>query len=333
LNRCGFVFHLAGVNRPRENGEYERGNVGSLAQVLSEIERKEKKPLVILASSIQAGMNHPYGRSKLKAEQILSEYSRRTAAPVCIFRLPGVFGKWCRPDYNSVVATFCHNSARDLPIVIADPDKELELVHIDDVVAAFLAVMDGDVKPGTDGFCHAGPVHRITVGRLARVVQEFQASRRYSLVPDFSDPLTRRLYSTYVSYLPTDRFAYPLARRDDSRGSLAEVLKSAPFGQIFISRTLPGAVRGNHYHDRKVEKFIVLEGEAVIRFRPVQGRDILEYPVSGRDFRVVDIPPGYTHSIENIGPTDLVVLFWACEPYDPSDADTFALDVGKRESA
>lgn len=331
LDDCDVVFHLAGVNRPTDDREFEKGNVGSLATVLSELEHRQKHPLIILTSSRQAAADHPYGRSKLKAEQLLSEFATRTNTRMGIFRLPGIFGKWCQPHYNSVVATFCHDIARDLPIEISDPAKELELVHIDAVVAAFLNVLSGQGNPRADGFYYVEPVYRITIGHLAQKIREFRESRRSLVLPDFSDHFIRCLYSTYITYLPTDDFAYPLDRRDDARGTLAEVLKSSCSGQIFISRTRPGAVRGNHYHDAKVEKFAVLEGKAVIRFRQVQGHDVLEYPVSGSEFRVVDIPPGYTHSIENIGPSDLIVLFWANQPFDPLDTDTFALEVRKGE--
>ena len=329
LFNCDAVFHLAGVNRPKDMDEFEKGNVGSLEFLLAELEDKKKKPLVVLASSRQAVLDNPYGRSKLKAERLLLDFARRTGTLVRIFRLPGVFGKWCRPNYNSVVATFCYNIAHGLPIVIADPAVELDLVHIDDVIMSFLEILNGHGRVDPDGFNLVDPVFNITVGQLAHLIKDFHESRQELTVPDFSDHFTRCLFSTYVSYLPTDNFAYALKQHADSRGVLAEIFKSGCFGQIFISRTAAGAIRGDHYHDTKVEKFFVLEGEALIRFRDIQCDDVIEYKISGEEFRVIDIPPGYTHNIKNIGSTALVVLFWAFEPFDPRREDTFPLPVRK----
>ena len=251
----------------------------------------------------------------------------KTGASVFVFRLPGVFGKWCRPNYNSVVATFCHNIARDLPIAISDPAREIELVYIDDVVRAFIDIMDGRLPASEGKYFIAEPTYRISLGVLAKTIQSFRDSRVSLALPDMSDPLIRALYATYVSYLPADTFAYALNQRIDPRGELAELLKSHHIGQIFVSRTRPGITRGNHYHDTKVEKFLVLEGNAMIRFRHIMAGDVIEYPVSGCEFRVVDIPPGYTHSIENVGKTDLIVLFWADEVFNPDMPDTFGMDV------
>ena len=257
---------------------------------------------------------------------------KKTGAPIGILRLPGVFGKWCRPNYNSVVATFCHNIAHGLPITISDPAIGLDVIHIDDVVKCILDTLAGESRVGSDGFFHAEPQFHISLGDLARKLRDFHADRQTLIVPDLSDHFTRCLYSTYVSYLPADGFSHALERREDARGALAEILKSRSFGQIFISRTRPGVERGNHYHDTKVEKFAVLDGEAVIRFRDIRGDEMIEYPVSGQEFKVLDIPPGYTHSIENVGSTELIVLFWAYEPYDPGRPDTFPLPVRKERT-
>jgi len=276
---------------------------------------------------MQALLDNPYGVSKRQAEEEVFAFGEETGAQIAVFRLPGVFGKWCRPNYNSVVATFCHNIALDLPISISDPAKEIELVYIDDVVRAFINVMDG-MPPVTEGkYCQAKPTYRITLGALAQTIRGFRESRVSLTVPDVSDPLVHALYATYISYLPKDAFAYALTQRTDPRGELAELLKSPRIGQIFVSRTRPGITRGHHYHDTKVEKFVVLEGDAVIRFRHILCGDVIEYPVSGREFRVVDIPPGYTHSIENAGQNDLIVLFWADEIFDPNVPDTFGMTV------
>ena len=325
------IFHLAGVNRPSITEDFFHGNVDLTAGICEVLRRSGRHPTLVFSSSIQAALDNPYGRSKRQAEEVILSFGAQTGAKVAVFRLPGVFGKWCRPNYNSVVATFCHNIANQLPISIKDPTRELELVHIDDVVAAFLGILDRQSRAGTDGFYGIEPIFKVAVDCLAQMILEFRQSRRDLITPDLSDPFLRRLFSTYISYLPTDDLAYSLDLHEDARGSLAEVLKSPYFGQIFVSRTRPGVVRGNHYHNRKVEKFAVLEGEAIIRFRHIQGEDVIEYRISGREFRVVDIPPGYTHSIENIGESDLIVLFWASEPLEPSEPDTYPLSVRKVE--
>jgi UDP-2-acetamido-2,6-beta-L-arabino-hexul-4-ose reductase len=332
---AGVVFHLAGVNRPEHaerDDEFAEGNVGSVASLLaaiaqcSEADRRFARPLIVLASSTQAARDNPYGRSKLAAERALEAYAGRTGAPVVIYRLPGVFGKWCRPNYNSVVATFCHNIARDLPIAISDPSHVVQLVHVDDVVARFLTHLDGPAGAGV-ARGEAGPVFTVSLGDLADRLRGFRAMRDTLLVADASDPLTRRLFGTYTSYIPPGDLAYGLAQRADARGALAELLKSPRFGQMFVSRTHPGVTRGNHYHDLKVEKFCVLEGDAVVRFRSVLGDEVIEHRVSGTDFKVVDIPPGMTHSIENVGSVEMIVLFWASEILDPQRPDTHPAEV------
>jgi len=325
------VFHLAGVNRPEREGDFLTGNVGSLDAVFAAIDQLQAadqsgaRPLIVLSSSTQANHDNPYGRSKLAAEHALEMYAARTGTPAVIYRLPGVFGKWCRPDYNSVVATFCHNIARDLPIAISDPARVVELVHVDDVVAEFMTHLEGRAVGVTRG--EVRPAFTASLGDLADRIRGFRAMRQTLLVADASDPFTRRLLGTYVSYLPPGDLAYPLEQRIDARGTLAELLKSPHFGQMFVSRTNPGFTRGNHYHDIKVEKFCVLEGEAVIRFRPILGDEVTEHRVAGTDFKVVDIPPGMTHNIENVGHTEMIVLFWASEILDPQRPDAHYVEV------
>jgi UDP-2-acetamido-2,6-beta-L-arabino-hexul-4-ose reductase len=327
IAKADVIYHLAGVNRPERVEEFTEGNFDLTRQICDALRQLGRTPFLVLSSSTQAGLDNPYGLSKLQAEKAVFDFGRETGASVFVFRLHGVFGKWCRPNYNSVVATFCHNIARDLPIAISDPAREIELVYIDDVVRAFIDIMDGRLPVSDGKYCSAEPMYRITLGALAETIRGFRKSRNSLALPDMSDPFTRALYATYLSYLPVDSFAYPLTQRTDLRGELAELLKSPHIGQIFVSRTRPGIMRGNHYHDTKVEKFIVFEGDAVIRFRHILGGDVIEYPVSGREFRVVDIPPGYTHSIENIGQNDLIVLFWANEIFDPNIPDTFGMTV------
>jgi UDP-2-acetamido-2,6-beta-L-arabino-hexul-4-ose reductase len=327
LAKTDVICHLAGVNRPERVEEFRSGNFELTRQICDALQRLGRTPLLLLSSSIQAALDNPYGLSKLQAEVAAFDFGGNTGASVFVFRLPSVFGKWCRPNYNSVVATFCHNIARDLPIAISDPAREIELVYIDDVVCAFIGVMDSR-QPVSDGrYCLVEPTHRVSLGALAETIQGFRDSRVSLALPAINDPFVRSLYSTYLSYLPTDSFGYALTQKTDLRGELAELLKSPYIGQIFVSRTRPGITRGNHYHDTKVEKFLVLEGDAVVRFRHVLGGDVIEYPVSGREFRVIDIPPGYTHSIENSGQNDLIVLFWAAEIFNPDIPDTFGMAV------
>jgi UDP-2-acetamido-2,6-beta-L-arabino-hexul-4-ose reductase len=325
------VFHLAGVNRPEHDDEFVAGNVGSLRTLLQALDQQcaieptAAPPIVVLSSSTQATQDNAYGRSKLASEQALEAYAARTGTPAVIYRLAGVFGKWCRPNYNSVVATFCHNIARDLPITISNPANVVELVHSDDVVAQFLTHLEARIV----GVIRAEvrPVFTITLGELAERIRGFRAMRRTLLVPDTGDAFTRRLLGTYMSYLPPDDLASPLEQRTDARGTLAELLRSPHFGQMFVSRTHPGITRGNHVHDMKVEKFCVLEGDAIIRFRTILDDEITEYRVSGRDFKVVDIPPGMTHNIQNVGSTEMIVLFWASEILDQQRPDTHYLEV------
>ena len=327
LRKTDVVFHLAGINRPERVEEYEEGNHLFTKELCTILEEASRTPLVVFSSSIQVELDNPYGKSKLRAEETLRDWSKRTGARVAIFRLKNVFGKWCRPNYNSVVATFCHNIATGLPISISDPAKNIELVYIDDAISAFLDCLD---RPHNEcEYRDVSPSFVVILEDLARNIEMFRDSRHSLFLPDFSDPFIKRLYATYISYLKENEFAYQLMIREDARGELAEFLKQDYFGQLFISRTKSGITRGNHFHHTKVEKFLVVEGDAVVRFRKIDGTDIIEYRVSGKDFKVVDIPPGYTHSIENVGRGELITLFWAGEVFDPKDSDTYPLDVVK----
>ena len=326
LLKADIIFHLAGVNRPNDEGEFISGNAGLTKYITSFLAHENKTPKIIFTSSIQAALNNPYGRSKKMAEDDVLAFHQKTGAAVAVYRLPGVFGKWSQPNYNTVVATFCHNIARGLEISISDPDHELELVYIDDVVAEFLSHLD-------DGFakdrqrCVIARTFRITLGELAERIRELHAVRQTLLIPDLSDDLTKCLYATYLSFLPEDDFAYPVKMFTDERGWLFELIKSEQFGQIFVSRTRPGISRGDHYHDTKVEKFCVIQGKGLIRFRKIDSREVLEYQVAEDMIKVVDIPPGYTHSIENTGTEEMICLFWANQIFNPEKADTHFLKV------
>ncbi len=338
LVEADFIVHLAGVNRPQSVDEFTITNVDLTARMCERLLEQGRSVPILLSSSIQAEIDNPYGVSKRQAEEVVAEYAERSGAPVITYRLTNVFGKWCRPNYNSVVATFCHNIARDLPITISDPTHEIDFIHVDDVVQAFIGEIRerrSEVRRQTTEveYREVSPSYRVSLGRLADLVRSFRESRKSLIVPDFCDDFTHVLYGTYLSYLETDDFAYDLEQRCDPRGCLAEFVKSEPFGQVFVSRTKPGITRGNHFHHTKTEKFLVLEGEAIIRFRHIGDRmsevskDVVEYRVSGSDFRVMDIPPGYTHSIENIGESVLVTLFWASEIFEPEHMDTIWEDV------
>jgi UDP-2-acetamido-2,6-beta-L-arabino-hexul-4-ose reductase len=327
LQSCEAIIHLAGTNRPRESESFEDGNVGSLASILEGIERRGRNLLIIFSSSTQALLDNPYGRSKKKAEDLLLSYVDRTGTTARIFRLPGVFGKWCRPNYNSVVATFCHNIANNMPIQISDPDREIEIVHVDDVIAKLLTLLSPRGTVQGTAFVDVKPTFRVKLGDLAEKLQAFHSCRESLAQPNLEAPFDSRLFGTYMSYLSEDSLAYDLPQKKDHRGALVELLKLAGHGQIFISRTGPGITRGNHYHDLKVEKFVVLEGEAIIRLRHMVTGAVVEYPVKGREMRVVDIPPGWIHSMENVGAGELIVLFWSSEVFDPTRPDTYAAEV------
>lgn len=325
--KAEFVFHFAGVNRPTDPADFDKINAKLTEELCGLVDRAGKKAVVVLASSSQALLDNAYGVSKRHAEMAVEQFAQKGGRAV-IFRLPNVFGPGCRPNYNSAVATFAHNTARSLPIEVHDPGRELTLVYVHDVARAMVDVMTEPRQPCVLVYSEVSPVARTTLQELVDTLAGFRNSRANAIVPAVSDDFGRKLYATYLSYLKPDDFGYTLSMRSDDRGSLAEFLKSQMAGQLFISRTRPGAVRGNHYHHTKTEKFFVVEGEGIIRFRRVDGTGkILEYPVSGSDFRVVDIPPDYTHSIENVGKGEMVVLFWASEIFDPESPDTFALKV------
>ena len=321
-----FVFHLAGVNRPTDPADFQKGNAGFTRQLLTLLKERGKRPPVLLSSSIQAALENPYGQSKLSAEQTVADYGRETGSAVYLYRLPNVFGKWSRPNYNSAVATFCHNVARGLPITVNDPSVTLRLVYIDDVVEEFLRAMEG--QPCREGeWCAVRPVHEVNLGHMAELIQSFPALRDSLTAPDQSDPLVKKLYATYLSFLPPEDFSRPTVTHADQRGSFTELLHMGSRGQVSLNVSKPHITKGDHWHQTKHEKFIVLQGEGVIRFRKVGDSTVIAYKVSGENLTVVDIPTGYTHSIENTGDTDMLTLMWANEVFDPAHPDTLRLPV------
>lgn len=326
LSVADVVFHLAGVNRPDNPDDFHTGNTGFLEDICRKLSDLNRNPKIVLSSSIQALLDNPYGVSKRKAEEVLRHYAEKTSAPCVVYRYKNLFGKWCRPNYNSVTATFCHNIANDLPIQISNHTHEIELTYIDDVVSALIQ----EIHESGKGFRFAGelPSTRVSLGDLASLITSFRDIRTRLFLPDYSNPFVRALYATYLSYLPGSNLSYGLDIKTDERGSLAEFIKAPGFGQIFISHTKPGVTRGHHYHHTKTEKFMVVYGEGVIRFRQIHGADVIEYPVKGEEYRVLDIPPGYTHSIENTGTGDMVTLFWASEVFNLEKPDTFFEKVG-----
>ncbi len=327
--RAAFVFHLAGVNRPKDPAEFYAGNRGFTEHLLGLLAAAGNACGVAVTSSTQAELDNDYGHSKREAEELVFAHRDATGAPVYVFRLPGVFGKWCRPNYNSVVATFCHNAANGLPLQVRDPAYALPLVYVDDVVRCLIDTMDGlaaadrSVRP----ICRVQPVYETTLGFLAETITSFAENRTKLAVADMADPLTGALYSTWLSYLPTDAFSYPLKMNCDARGSFTEFLRTSNAGQVSVNISRPGIVKGNHWHHSKNEKFLVVSGRGVIRFRRLDSDEVIEYHVSGEKLEVVDIPTGYTHNIENLGDTDMVTVMWANEPFDPRKPDTWFLPV------
>jgi UDP-2-acetamido-2,6-beta-L-arabino-hexul-4-ose reductase len=330
LREADIIYHLAGVNRPQNVEEFASGNTGLTQTIVSLLAEYGRKPAIVMSSSTQAELDNPYGVSKRAAEDAVFAYSRETGAPTYVFRFTNVFGKWSRPNYNSVVSTFCHNIAHDLSITISDPSRKMELVYIDDIVAEFVKILDCSI-PESLSWRTITPTYRITLQELADKIFQFHDIRKTLVIPDLSDDFTRKLHATYLSYLDKEDFSYPLDIKTDSRGALAELIKSEQFGQMFVSRTHGHITRGNHYHDTKIEKFCVLQGEAVIRFRHVLNSEVIEYRVSGNKWEVIDIPPGYTHNIENLSDGEMLVLFWANQIFDPEKPDTYFVPVVREE--
>lgn len=329
LQSVDFVFHLAGVNRPQDPQEFVSGNVDltqALCRDVGAVAAVTGKLIpIIYTSSAQAGRANPYGQSKLGAEDALLAVALNHQVPVHIFRLPNVFGKWCKPNYNSAVATFCHNIARNLPIQVNDPAALVTLVYVDDVIERFVQLMDGaDAAVDAYGFASVAPQHTTTVGELARQIQVFKDSRDTLMTEHVGTGLVRALYSTYVSYLPVELFAYTVPQHADPRGVFVEMLKTPDAGQFSYFTAHPGITRGGHYHHSKTEKFLVIKGQARFKFRHMQTGQAHELLTSGEKAEIVETVPGWTHDITNIGVDELVVMLWANEVFDRARPDTFA---------
>ncbi|OOY22036.1 capsular biosynthesis protein [Thioclava sp. DLFJ5-1] len=329
LAEADVVIHLAGENRPKDERAFDEINAGLTVKLCDAIQREfdtsGRHVALLLASSIQAECDTPYGRSKLAAEQAVRALAQETKNPAIVFRLPGVFGKWGRPNYNSVVATFCHNIARGLPIRIDDPDASLRLAYIDDVLNAFLSALKSP-EPGFY-FADVDPTYVTTVGELAALLQAFETSRAKLRTERVGTGLVRALYATYLSYLPEDRFAYDIPQHGDERGVFVEMLKTPDCGQFSYFTANPGVTRGGHYHHTKSEKFLVIKGEALFRFRHILSGEKLEIRTSNDKPRVVETIPGWSHDITNIGEGELVVMLWANEVFDRQHPDTIASKV------
>lgn len=324
-----FVFNLAGVNRPKDPAEFMKGNFGFASLLLDTLKRHHNTCPVMISSSIQALLDNPYGESKRAGEKLLFDYAEATGARVLVYRFPNVFGKWCRPNYNSAVATFCNNIANDLPITVNDPSVKMHLVYIDDVVDELIGALSG--KEHHNGlFCEVPVTHHITLGGIVDLLHSFHDMHDNLEVPDFSDAFARKLYSTYLTYLPEEKTIYPLKMNIDQRGSFTEIIRTPDRGQVSINISKPGITKGQHWHHTKNEKFVVVSGHGLIQLRregvDEQGNPypVREYEVSGEHIQVVEMLPGFTHNIINLSDTDdLVTLMWANEAFNPNRPDTY----------
>ena len=328
LEGVAFVFHLAGVNRPQDPQEFVTGNADLTAALVQAVEgemrARGRKIGIVCSSSTQAACDNPYGASKRAAEVALQAFAARTGAAAHVFRLPNAFGKWCRPNYNSAVATFCHNIARGLPIQINDPAAPVTLVYVDDVVERFIQLMDGaDAAVDAEGFATVTPQYTTTVGEIARLIETFRASRDTLMTERVGTGFVRALYATYVSYLPVESFTYTVPQHGDPRGVFVEMLKTPDCGQFSFFTAHPGITRGGHYHHTKTEKFLVIKGEARFKFRHMRTGETHELVTSGAKAEIVETVPGWTHDITNIGSDEMVVMLWANEVFDRAKPDTY----------
>ena len=325
--KADFVFNLAGVNRPKDPDEFMKGNFGFASTLLDTLKKYKNTCPVMISSSIQAELDNPYGESKRAGENLLFDYSQETGAKVLVYRFPNLFGKWCRPNYNSAVATFCNNIANDLPIQVNDPSVVMHLVYIDDVVDELIAALSGQ-EHREGNFCIVPTVHTITLGGIVDLLYAFKRMPQTLEVPDLSDAFTKKLYSTYLSYLPKEKVSYPLKMNVDNRGSFTEIIRTPDRGQFSVNISKPGITKGQHWHHTKNEKFVVVSGHGLIQLRKIGTDEVLNFEVSGDKIEVVEMLPGYTHNVINLSETeDLVTFMWANEAFDPNRPDTYFEEV------
>lgn len=327
--KCNFVFNLAGVNRPKDQCEFMQGNFGFAEQLLNTLKKYNNKCPVMLSSSIQATLqgrfaNSEYGKSKLAGEELFFKYSQETGAKVLVYRFPNLFGKWCKPNYNSAVATFCYNISRNLPITISDPKNELELLYIDDLVDEMLNALEN--KEHRDGkYCYVPTTYKATLGEIVDLLKQFKQQPKTLQIPEIpNNSFAKKLYSTYLSYLPKEEICFPLKMNIDDRGSFTEILKTLNCGQFSVNVSKPGITKGQHWHNTKWEFFIVVSGKARIEQRKIGTDEVLTFDVSDDNIQAVHMLPGYTHNIINLSDTEnLVTLMWANEQFNPNKPDTF----------
>ena len=332
--KADFVFNLAGINRPKDNSEFMKGNFSFGEKLLNLLEKYKNNCPVMLSSSVQATLEgryagSEYGKSKLAGEELFKNYGKETGARVLIYRFPNLFGKWCRPNYNSAVATFCNNIANNLPIQVNDRNTELDLVYIDDLVEELLRAVNGNETKDEKGYCYVPEVHHVTLGEIVDLLYEFKESRKNLFIPNMTEgSFSKKLYSTYLSYLDPKDFSYSLKMNEDNRGSFIEIVKSLDRGQVSINISKPGITKGQHWHNTKNEKFLVVAGEGIIQLRKIGTDEIIEYKVSGKEMTVVDMIPGYTHNIINTSETEnLVTVMWCNECFNPEKPDTYFEEV------
>lgn len=320
-----FVFHLAGVNRPQDPKEFMEGNFGFTSTLLETLKKHQNNCPIMISSSIQASLQNPYGESKKAGEDLMFAYSKETGAPVYVYRFPNVFGKWCRPNYNSAVATFCNNIANDLPITVNDPSVMMTLVYIDDVVSELIGALKGCANLKEDGYCYVPVEHKIKLGEIVELLYTFAKQPQTLVMPEIPEgSFEKKLYATYLSYLPREKVSFPLKMNVDARGSFTELLKTEKCGQVSVNISKPGITKGQHWHHTKWEFFIVVSGRGLIQQRKVGTDEVLNFEVSGEKIEAVHMLPGYTHNIINLSETeDLVTVMWANEQFNPEKPDTF----------
>jgi UDP-2-acetamido-2,6-beta-L-arabino-hexul-4-ose reductase len=326
IEEIDFIFHLAGINRPQNIDEFYKGNTDLTKSIIELLDGKKLYIPILITSSIQATKDNDYGKSKKQAEDLLIEYGKHSKA--YIYRLHNVFGKWCRPNYNSVVATFCYNISHNLDITINDENAIIELVYVDDVVKEFINVMKGNYPTNIiENYCYVAPTYKLSIGEIAKLIKSFKDSMESILVPQTGNQFIKKMFSTYLSYVELDDMVFTPKMNKDDRGSFTELVKTIDSGQVSVSVSKPGIVRGNHYHHTKMEKFIVIKGQAKITFKHTITGEMKEYMVVDSELKIVNIPVGYTHKIENCGDSEMIMLLWCNEIFDSMDPDTYFMEV------